>query len=88
MDAVGYRLFSICRDTHSEFPRPAVGLCEFIRLMRQIPVEAAIHVLDDPDIRRFLLVIANLSLEGFVNDVLVGVDLKIRLDTGQFTFSR
>ena len=62
-----------------KFGCAAVGLDKILGFLRNLPVQTAVEMLDNANIRRFFLVIAESDFERFVQLVSVIVHLEVRL---------
>ena len=68
------RFFFVGGNGHREFNRVAVGLFVLNRTGSDIPVRRSVEVFDNPNVYRFLLVVAQLDLERFGGRPVVAVD--------------
>src|SRR6478609_7154462 len=77
VNCIGDCCFSVRLDGDGELDRLGINFAGRRRLLGQLPVVAAIEVLDYADVCRFFFMVADANLEGLVHPVLAVFDVVI-----------
>src|SRR5580704_16633746 len=83
MHCVSHYLLAIRFDGDGKLRRLSIHLSGWLRLLGQRPVRPAIQMLDDSNICRLLLVIADSNLKSLFHPVVAGINM----ETGTLAFA-